>query len=119
MFQVGVTRDFLRPVGTPALGEIGLSKLDNAAHVRWEYLPENATELTPRHASEYDALLVLAPRVTAATLASTSRLAVVARFGVGVHTVEVPACTAAGVALTSTHDGVRRPVAVAALTLIL
>ena len=44
---------------------------------------------------------------------------VVARFGVGYDNVDVPACTRAGVLLTITPEGVRRPVAVAALTLLL
>jgi phosphoglycerate dehydrogenase-like enzyme len=43
----------------------------------------------------------------------------VARFGVGYDNVDVPACTAAGVVLTITPDGVRRPVAAAALTFVL
>ena len=47
------------------------------------------------------------------------RLAVLARFGVGYDNVDVEACTRNGVLLTITPDGVRRPVAVAALTFIL
>jgi phosphoglycerate dehydrogenase-like enzyme len=46
-------------------------------------------------------------------------LKLVARFGVGYDNVDVPACTRQGVLLTITPDGVRRPVAVAALTFIL
>jgi D-3-phosphoglycerate dehydrogenase len=46
-------------------------------------------------------------------------LKVVARFGVGYDGVDVAACTAAGVLVTITPDGVRRPVAVAALTFVL
>ena len=47
------------------------------------------------------------------------RLAIVARFGVGYDSVDVEACTAAGIALAITPDGVRRPVAAAILTFIL
>ena len=47
------------------------------------------------------------------------RLAVVARFGVGYDTVDVEACTKAGIALAITPDGVRRPVAVTILTFVL
>jgi D-3-phosphoglycerate dehydrogenase len=118
-FRVGVTRDFLQPDGTVAFGDIGLGKLDDAPGVQWEFLKENVTELTPHHASDYNALLVLAPRVTAATLAGQPRLAVVARFGVGYDTVDVEACTKSAVALTITPDGVRRPVAAAVLTFLL
>jgi D-3-phosphoglycerate dehydrogenase len=118
-FCVGVTRDFLRPDGTIGFGDIGLGQLDAAPGVRWEFLPENVVDLTPAHAAAYDALLVLAPRVTAATLAGSPRLALVARFGVGYDSIDVPACTRAGVALTITPDGVRRPVAVSVLTFLL
>jgi D-3-phosphoglycerate dehydrogenase len=44
---------------------------------------------------------------------------VVARFGVGYDTVDVEACTRAGIALVITPDGVRRPVAVSIVTLML
>lgn len=43
----------------------------------------------------------------------------VARFGVGYDNDDVPACSRAGVLLTITPEGVRRPVAVAALTFLL
>jgi len=118
-FRVGVTRDFLRPDGTIGFGDIGLSLLDDAPGIQWEYLAENFTVLTRQHADNYDALLVLAPRVTAATLDGAQRLALVARFGVGYDSIDVDACTHHGVALTITPDGVRRPVATGVLTLLL
>jgi phosphoglycerate dehydrogenase-like enzyme len=43
----------------------------------------------------------------------------VARFGVGYDTVDVEACTNAGIALVITPDGVRRPVAVSIIALML
>lgn len=118
-FRVGLTRDFLNPQGQIAFGDIGLSRLDTVPGLEWEFLRDEVVELTPAQIAEYDALLVLAPRVTARTLAGSQRLAVVARFGVGYDTVDVEACTQNGVALTITPDGVRRPVAAAALTLLL
>jgi D-3-phosphoglycerate dehydrogenase len=118
-FRVGVTRDFLRPDGTLGFGDIGLARLDGVPGVRWEFLSENVSELTREHADAYDALLVLAPRVTAATVEGGRRLALVARFGVGYDNVDVEACTRGGVALTITPDGVRRPVAAAVLTFLL
>jgi len=118
-FRVGLTRDFLKADGTPALGDIGLSLLDDEPKVHWEFLAESAAELTPSQISGYDALLVLGPRVTARTLADNERLLLVARFGVGYDNVDVPACSRHGVLLTISPDGVRRPVAVSALTLLL
>ena len=92
-FRVGVTRDFLGPDGRIAFGDIGLSLLDRHPGVSWEFLAEDTPELRPDQVRDYDALLVLAPRVTAATLEGAERLAIVARFGVGYDSVDVPACT--------------------------
>jgi phosphoglycerate dehydrogenase-like enzyme len=118
-FRVGITRDFLKADGTLGFGDIGLDVFQGVADLEWEFLAENTRELAPGQVRGYDALLVLAPRVTADTLRGADRLAVVARFGVGYDSVDVPACTEADVALTITPDGVRRPVAVSALTLLL
>jgi D-3-phosphoglycerate dehydrogenase len=118
-FRVGLTRDFLNPQGEFALGDIGLDVLDRAPHVTWNVLGEDSRELTSAQADEYDALLVLAPRITAATLDGTRRLKLIARFGVGYDNVDVEACTRHGVLLSITPDGVRRPVAAAALAFVL
>jgi D-3-phosphoglycerate dehydrogenase len=114
-----LTRDFLKPDGALGFGDIGLELLDQAPGVEWEFLPENTPELLPEQVRDYEALLELAPRVTAATLAGSERLSVVARFGVGYDNVDVAACTEAGVLLTITPDGVRRPVALTVITLLL
>lgn len=117
-FRVGLTRDFLKPDGTLGFEDIGLDLLRGAG-VEWEFLAENTPELRADQVRDYDALLVLAPRVTAATLQEPGRLTLLARFGVGYDSVDVEACTRQGVLLTITPDGVRRPVAAAALTLLL
>jgi phosphoglycerate dehydrogenase-like enzyme len=118
-FRVGVTRDFLGSDGRITFGDIGLSLLDRQPNLMWEFLAENTPELRPNQIRDYDALLVLGPRVTTATLEGVERLAIVARFGVGYDTVDVEACTRNGVMLTITPDGVRRPVATAAMALLL
>jgi D-3-phosphoglycerate dehydrogenase len=119
-FRVGITRDFLDDEGTLAFGDIsiGLELLDAAA-LHHEYLAERHAELTSEEIADYDALLVLGPRISRATLEVADRLAIVSRFGVGYDSVDVGACTEHGVAVTITPDGVRRPVATAALTLVL
>ncbi len=117
MFRVGVTGDFLKADGTLGFGDIGLDMFAGS-DVSLDFLP-TASEILSEQARDYDGLLVLAPRVTARTLAVTDRLKVVARFGVGYDNVDVRACTKAGVLLTITPEGVRRPVAVAAMTLLL
>lgn len=121
-FRVGLTRDFLKADGSLAFQDIGLDLLESAPGVTWDFLPLESlasAELQAVHAEHYDALLVLAPHVSAATLAGNDRLVLVARFGVGYDNVDVPACTGAGVLLTITPDGVRRPVATSVLAYML
>lgn len=119
MFRVGITRDTLRDDGTPIFHPRALEIFD-AARLEWEFIPESVRELTAAHGAAYDALCVLNPRVTAATVTGADRrLKIVARMGVGYDSVDVAACTANGVILTNTPDGVRRPVATSILLLIL
>src|SRR5207245_6651811 len=87
MFQVGLTRDFLMPDGSLAFGDIRLDLLEQPPGVKHEFLAENTKELTADQVRDFDALLVLAPRVTGATLAGADRPTVLARFGVGYHTL--------------------------------
>lgn len=118
-FRVGITRDALRDDGKTVFDAAALKVLDDPV-IEWEFIPENVKELTAAHAAAYDALCVLMPRTTAATLAGPNRrLKIVARLGVGYDNVDVPACTASGVILAITPEGVRRPVATSILTFIL
>lgn len=117
-FRVAVTADFLKPDSSCGFGDIGLELFDQAG-VEWEFLRESFAEVPAWVSREYDGLLLLGPRYTARSVADDQRLRIVARFGVGYDNVDVPACTAAGALLTITPEGVRRPVAVAALTLLL
>ena len=116
-FRVGVTADFFNADGELGLGDIGLSLLSDAG-IDPEPLAET-DELTAEQISGYDALLVLTPRVGAATVERAERLAIVARFGVGYDKVDLDACTRNGVAVTTAPDGLRRPMATSALALLL
>jgi D-3-phosphoglycerate dehydrogenase len=118
-FQIGVTRDFLKPDGSLGFGDIGLSLLEDDPNVAWSFLPENEPLLRPETIAGLDGLLVLAPKVAAVSLAGVDRLKVIARFGVGYDNIDVEACTRRGVILTITPDGVRRPVAAAVMTFLL
>ena len=55
----------------------------------------------------------------ARTLDHTPELRLIARFGAGYETIDLDACTRAGVVVTNTPDAIRRPLAVAGLTLLL
>lgn len=118
-FRIGFTRDFLKPDGSIGVGDIGLDLLEGRTDVEWEFLPENNRVLTADELRPYDALAMLGPRLTADSLDGNDRLAIVARYGVGYDTVDVPACTAHGIALTITPEGVRRALATTAITFIL
>lgn len=117
-FKIGITRDALTANGT-VFGDEAMKVLDDPA-VEWEILPEKVPELTPGHGAAYDALCVLGAKVTRATLSGPNRkVRLIARFGVGYDSVDVPACTEHGVILTITPDGVRRPVAASVIGFVL
>ena len=79
-FRVGITRDVLSPSGEPIYGRPALRILDDPS-VEWEYLPEAVPELTPEHASRYDALCVFGSRVSRKTVSGPGRrLKLVARL---------------------------------------
>ena len=118
-FRIGITRDNLKLDGKPIFDESAFKILEQAG-IEYEFLPENEPELKPETAAKYDALAVMLAKVTRNTVSGPNkRLKLIARFGVGYDTVDVPALTENGVILTITPDGVRRPVATSALTFIL
>jgi D-3-phosphoglycerate dehydrogenase len=119
-FRIGLTRDLLDPRGDPSFGAAALDVLKANPAIEWEYLPDMIGEITPEITAAYDGLYVNSPRVTAASVARTDcRVRIVARHGVGYDSVDVGALAARGIVLTNTPLAVRRPVAVAALTMVL
>ncbi len=118
-FRVGVTRDALTPSGEPICGQAAFRILEDAG-IEWEYLPAVVPELTPEHASRYDAIAVLGAKVTRKTVSGPDRrLKLIARFGVGYDSVDVSALSEHGVLLTIAPDGVRRPVASSVMAFML
>jgi len=118
-FLVGSTRDLLKGDGEPAFSVAAFEELARNPDIEWEWIGEELTEITPDIAARYDAIHVNIPRVTAATVARDDcRVKIFARNGVGFDTVDVAACAARGITVTNTPLAIRRPVAVAALTLI-
>jgi D-3-phosphoglycerate dehydrogenase len=117
-FRVGLTRDMLLPDGSFVFAPADLGALERPG-LEWELLADNLPELTPALLHGYDALLHFAPVVSAASLEGVDGLALIARHGVGLDVVDLDACTERGIAVTITPDGVRRPLAAAAVALIL
>ena len=118
--KVGLTRDLLTPSGEPSFGRGPLAILDAEPSIDWEFLPEAVPRITPEIAARYDLLYVNSPLVDRASVSRPDRrVRLVARHGVGYDSVDVAAMTGAGVVVTNTPVAVRRPVAVAALTMLL
>ena len=117
-FRVALSGDFRKADGSPTYPDFDLEPLRNASGVEMAFL-EASNPLRADQLEDFDALILLAHRFDATSVPKSGRLAVVARFGVGYDTVDVKACTDAGIALVITPDGVRRPVAVSIITLML
>lgn len=119
-FKLGITRDVLDSRGEPSFGRAALAVLDANPAISWEYLREHIGEVSPDVAAHYDGLYVNSPKVTRASVSRPDcRLKIIARHGVGYDSVDVKALTERGIVLTNTPHAIRRPLAVAALTLIL
>jgi len=117
-FRIGISRDAITANGT-VFGEQAFKVLEDPA-VEWEFLPEKVAELPPDYGDAYDAICLMSAKVTRKTLAGPNRkVKLIARFGVGYDSVDVPACTENGVMLTITPDGVRRPVAASVVGFVL
>jgi D-3-phosphoglycerate dehydrogenase len=117
-FRVALSGDFKKADGSPTYPDFDLTPLRTAPHVEMVFL-EQHNPLRAEQLEDFDALILLAHRFAAESVPKSGRLAAVARFGVGYDTVDVPACSNAGIALVITPDGVRRPVAVSIITLML
>ena len=118
-FRLGITRDLLTSDGSPSFGLGPLELLKQEQHIDWEFIDETVTEITPDIMARYDGLHVNSPAVTARSIArSDCRVRLVSRHGVGYDSVDVAALAAKGILTTNTPIAVRRPVAVASLTMI-
>jgi phosphoglycerate dehydrogenase-like enzyme len=117
-FRVALSGDFKKADGSPTFPDFDVTPLRNAPGVEVAYIdatnPIQASQL-----ADFDALILLIPRFARESVPANGRLSVVARFGVGYDNVDVEACTEAGIALCITPDGVRRPVAVSIIALML
>jgi len=118
-FKLGIMRDVLNAAGEPSFGSAALEVLKGNPALEWEYTPEVMREITPDLAARYDGLYVNSARVTDASVGRADcRARIVARHGIGYDSVDVPALSAKRIVLTNTPFAIRRPVAVATLTLL-
>jgi phosphoglycerate dehydrogenase-like enzyme len=123
-FRVGISRDFFKPDGALAFPSLDLTRLKVDPAIECEFLPSGSDastgyELLARDLDGYDAIIPWTERITKQSASKSGQLALVRRWGAGFEKIDVSACTDAGIALAIARDGVRRPVAVMLLTLIL
>jgi len=118
IFRVGITPDFY--IDAKGRFEAALEqRLAGRSGLEYAPMPPQPGKLaTPEALNEFDAIFALGLKIAPESLKGVERLALVARWGVGYDMIDVPALTAAGVALAITPKAVRRPVAEAILTLI-
>ena len=113
-FEVAFTADFLSN-DKLVFKDIGLNLLNEAKSIRYRFLACQEPTLSAGQIDGIDALISLAPRITADSLARANRLIGICRFGVGYDMVDVKACTEADVALFIAVGAVNHSVAEAIL----
>ena len=82
----------------------GLTLLDAAAGVTWDYVEEVSEQSYTPLIGKADGLVIRTQPLTAATVARANRLKIVSRHGVGYDAVDVAALTARGIALAVVGD---------------
>src|SRR5450755_1353829 len=105
-FRVALSGDFVKPDGSPTYPMFDLGPLKANPKIEVGYVPAVDGVIPGKAIANFDALILLVPKFNASSLVAGGRLGVVARFGVGYDSVDVPACTAGDVALCITPDGV-------------
>ena len=117
-FRVALTGDFTSADGTPKYRDIGLDTFAGTG-IAVQPFAQHHAEIGADQLGGANGVIVLTPRVTAASLLNTPDLLAVGRFGVGYDGVDVAACTAADAMLFIAAGAVDRPVAEATVAWML
>jgi D-3-phosphoglycerate dehydrogenase len=119
--RIGLSRDFLTSTNELAFDAVAWERLKLLPGARVEFLASPpAAALTPEDVARFDVLIIKRNPLSATTLQTPGlRLRLLLRNGVGVDHIDVSACTQAGVMVCTTPDAVARPVASAAMALLL
>ena len=119
MFEVGISGDLLNSENKPCFGEAPLNILKKRSDIKVSWMDKLISEITPEMASKFDAILLNLPKATANSVSNDScKLKIIARFGVGYDSVDIEAMKQKKIIVTNTPNAVRRPVAVATLTML-
>ncbi len=135
-FRVLYTGDYLDIDGRVAVngGDIALDLYESAPWISQEFLRDQqqrlgddaywanlySMEISPRHVSEADGIVIFRPWVKAAAFAEGSRnLTVIGRAGAGCDKIDMAACTAADVAVFNAPDTLTHSTASSAFLMII
>ena len=123
-FRIAMTGDFLTPDGTPAYPMADFSALAGDARIERVFLPldpksDGSETLSAAQLEGFDAVMMMNFAFGRDSVPKGGRLALVTRFGVGFDSVDLQACRDNAIALVNAPDGVRRPVGVAVIGLML
>lgn len=110
-FRVALTADFYDAVGALRYQDIGLSLLQADPRFELTRFAEHRPMVEPQQFAGINGAIVLSPRVTSESLLQSEDLLAIGRFGVGYDSVDVAACTRAGVLLFITAGAVDHSVA--------
>jgi phosphoglycerate dehydrogenase-like enzyme/2-keto-3-deoxy-L-rhamnonate aldolase RhmA len=116
--RVALTGDFFDEENRPRYPDIGL-ELFEGKEIVVQRFREHRVEIGSDQLTDANAVIVLSPRVTSASLVSCPDLLALGRFGVGYDSVDVRACTEADVLLFIAAGAVDRPVAEATVAWML
>lgn len=114
-FRVALTADFYDAAGALKFKDIGLDVLAGQPPIQTSVLKEHRPHLDADQVRQTHGVVVLTPQVTARTFEGNPDLLAIGRFGVGYDSVDVEACTRAGVVLFITVGAVNRSVAEATI----
>src|SRR5262245_28003220 len=117
-FVVGITPDVR---GGDGAALFDLDRLGQEPSIERRDVVAADGELAAEVVSGLDALLIASSRfrVSRTTLEVADRIALIARLGAGYETIDLHACTEAGVVVTTAPDAVRRTMATAAIAYLL
>lgn len=118
-FRVALSDDFMLSDGSPRFPDFDLEPLRTVDRIDVGFVKSVDGIVSEQELRDYDALILLLPRIRRETALACPRLSLVARFGVGYDNVDVQGLAELGVATVITPKAVARPVAVGILTMIL
>lgn len=114
VYRVAVMGGDVDSEGRSVHGDLRLTDLTRKG-IAWQTLSSLNADL--RHINAL--YLVDGQPINQLVLERAPNLEHIARFGAGFDSIDVDACTASGVVITTTPEAVRRPLALAGLTLVL